>query len=164
MINQKIGQEANEANRGRGEQAGANRTSVGSGSAPGGPSGTVSTLTGQVQDVLDQQVMRGARTMANVAQSARRAARELENDAPQIAGLVRGMADRIEEYSRNLEYQSVTDIYQTASDFTRRQPALVFGAAALAGFLALRTLRSSRTSSAAGGRMSDPRGEEFHAS
>ena len=159
MSNQKTGQEAN---RGRGKQAGVNRG--GSGFAPSGPSGTASTLTGQVQDVLDQQVAKGARTMANVALSAKRAAGELENDAPQIAGLVRGMADRIEEYSRNLEHQSVTDLYQTASDFTRRQPALVFGAAALAGFLALRTLRSRQTSSAGGGRMSDPRGEEFHGS
>ena len=89
--------------------------------------------------------------MSNVARSAKRAAQELERDAPQIAGLVSGVADRVEEYSRTLEKQSVTDLYRTASDFTRRQPALVFGMAALAGFFALRTLKSSQTGSA--GRM-----------
>ena len=111
---------------------------------------------------LDQQVATGARTVTNVAHSARRAADELESDAPQIAGLVRSMANRVEEYSRNLENQSVTDIYQTASDFTRRQPAVVFGVAALAGFFALRTLKSSSTSSGSGRRAS--RSDEFHGS
>jgi hypothetical protein len=32
---------------------------------------------------------------------------------------------------------------RTASDFTRRQPALVFGLASLAGFVLLRVLKSS---------------------
>jgi hypothetical protein len=125
------------------------------------------TMASQVQEVLDLQVAKGARIVSNVAHSARRAAKDLEADTPQIAGLVRGVAERLEDYSRNLEHQSVTDIYEAASDFTRRQPALVFGVAALAGFFTLRTLRSSQTGSAAGGvgrRGSDLRREEFHGS
>jgi hypothetical protein len=119
-----------------------------SGSARKPPqSGSSSTVVSEVQGVLDQQVVRGARTITNVARSAKRAADALENDAPQIAVLVRGVADRIEEYSRDLENQSITDLYQAASDLTRRQPALVFGVAALTGFLALRAVKSSRTSS-----------------
>ena len=102
--------------------------------------------------------------ITNVARSARRAADELETDAPQIAGLVRGAADRVEEYSRSLETQSVTHIYQSASEFTRRQPAIVFSLGALAGFFALRTFRSSSTNSARGRPVSSPRGEEFHGS
>lgn len=113
------------------------------GNRPSADTGMSATVTSQVQDVLDQQVIRGAKTITNVAQSARRAADELESDAPQIAGLVRGIADRVEEYSHQLENQSITDIYQSASDFTRRQPAVVFGIAALTGFLALRTLKSA---------------------
>jgi ElaB/YqjD/DUF883 family membrane-anchored ribosome-binding protein len=96
-----------------------------------------------MQDVLDQQVVKGAKMMGNVANSTRRAAEELQTDAPQLAGLVRGMADRLQDYSRNLENQSAADMYRAASDFTRQQPAVVFGLAALAGFLALRTFRSS---------------------
>jgi ElaB/YqjD/DUF883 family membrane-anchored ribosome-binding protein len=102
-----------------------------------------STLTSQVQDALDQQVVKGAKMMSNVANSTRRAADELQTDAPQLAGLVRGMADRLQDYSRDLENQSAADMYRAASDFTRQQPAVVFGLAALAGFLALRTFRSS---------------------
>ena len=163
MSNQNFGQEPSQPSRGRAKQAGADRMS-GSGSAPNKRSGTASTVTSQVQGALDQQVVRGARMMTNVAHSAKRAADELETDAPQIAGLVRGMADRVEEYSRNLEHQSVTDIYQAASDFTRRQPAVVFGVAALAGFFALRTLKSSQTSPSSGTRASSPGREEFHGS
>jgi hypothetical protein len=124
-----------------------------------------SSITSQVQEVLDQQVVKGAKVVSNVANSARRAADELETDTPQLADLVRGMADRLQDYSRNLESQSVTDIYRAASDFTRRQPAVVFGLGALAGFFALRMFKS--TSSDAGTergarRTNDMTGEEFH--
>jgi hypothetical protein len=164
MSNQKFGQEPSQPSRARAKQAGADRM-TGSGSAPNQRGATASTVTSQVQGALDQQVVRGARMMTNVAHSARRAADELETDAPQIAGLVRGMADRVEEYSRDLGNQSVTDLYQAASDFTRRQPALVFGIAALAGFFALRTIKSSSTSSTGSERRaSSPRSEEFYGS
>jgi hypothetical protein len=109
---------------------------------------SASPISSQVQGVLDQQVVKGAKVVSNVANSVRRAANELETDAPQLAGLVRGMADQLQDYSRNLEEQSVTDIYRGASDFTRQQPAIVFGLAALAGFFALRTLKSSSSDAA----------------
>ncbi len=126
---------------------------------------SASTITSQVQDVLDQQVVKGAKTLSNVANSARRAAEELETDTPQLAGLVRGIADRLQDYSRNLESQSVSDLYREASDFTRRQPAVVFGIAALAGFFALRTFKSGSTSGPAQGkRASGPQSQEFHGS
>jgi hypothetical protein len=125
------------------------------------------TISNQVQGLLDQQVVKGAKVASNVANSARRAADELETDTPQLANLVRGIADRLQDYSRNLENQSATDIYRTASDFTRRQPAVVFSLAALAGFFALRTFKSS--SSDAGNARGSRRthnviGEEFHGS
>lgn len=106
-------------------------------------SGMASTLTSEVQDALDHQLGRGARVMTNVAQSARTAAEKLETDSPQIATLVRSVADRVEAYSRDLERKSVTDLYQETADFTRRNPALIFGIAALTGFFALRTIKSS---------------------
>jgi hypothetical protein len=138
----------------------------GGGFAQDQESGADSTITSQVQGALDQQITRGAIMMTNVARSARRAADELDTDAPQVAGLVRGVADQVEQYSRSLENQSVTDVYQAASDFTRRQPAVVFGIAALAGFFALRTLKSSSTSSRKGSRDSQSREfrGEFHGS
>jgi hypothetical protein len=147
----------------RGEEDAVNPTS-GDRRKTSSATGGAATITSQVQDALDQQVVKGAKTITNVARSARRAADELENDAPQVAGLVRGVADRVEEYSRRLENQSANDIYQAANDFTRRQPAVVFGVAALAGFFALRTIKSSSTRAEGGSRVRSQGGEEFHGS
>ena len=144
-------------------QGGTARRSA-SGSASSQQSGDLSTITSQVQGVLDDQVVRGAKMVSNVAQSTKVAADELETNAPQIAGLVRGVADRLEDYSRNLENQSVTELYMAATDFTRRQPALVFGMAALAGFFALRTLKSSQSSPASRTQTGNQRGTQFHGS
>src|ERR1041384_6903153 len=125
--------------------------------------GMATNITSQMQGVLDQQVVKGAKMMSNVANSTRRAADELQTDAPQFARLVRGMADRLQDYSRNLENQSAADLYRAASDFTRQQPAVVFGLAALVGFFALRTFRSSSSEhrTAKCGRMNTT-GGEFH--
>jgi ElaB/YqjD/DUF883 family membrane-anchored ribosome-binding protein len=128
---------------------------------------SASTIISQVQELLDQQVVKGAKTVSNIASSAKRAADELETEAPQLAGLVRGMADRLQDYSRDLEDKSVTDIYRAASDFTRQQPAIVFGLGALAGFLALRTFKSNSSGPGAvrsGQRANDMSGEASHGS
>ena len=142
MANQRFGTESSQPAKAKSAAAG---TISRTGGVKQTAAESASTMVSQVQGVLDQQVTKGARIVSNVANSARRAAKELETETPQIAGLVRGMADQLEDYSRNLEHQSVSDIYQAASNFTRQQPALVFGVAALAGFFTLRTLRSSPT-------------------
>jgi hypothetical protein len=84
----------------------------------------------------------------HVVESARAAAERLDQNAPQLAGLVRNAADRAEEFSQDLRDQSVGDLIRMASDFTRKQPALVFGLASLAGFLAFRVLKSRPPESA----------------
>ena len=101
------------------------------------------TVTSGVKQLLDRQVKGGAEMLGTVARSANRAAEDLERDAPQVAGLVRTFAGRMDEYADQLRAQSFDQLARNASDFTRRQPALVFGLAALAGFFALRTLKSS---------------------
>jgi ElaB/YqjD/DUF883 family membrane-anchored ribosome-binding protein len=96
---------------------------------------------------LNQQVASGAELAGHVADSARCAADSLDRNAPQLADLMRGAAKKVEELSRDLQGQTVDDLMQTASDFTRRQPAVVFGLASLAGFLLLRVLKSNPPSS-----------------
>ena len=162
MGKQRFGQESSQ--RGGRSGAAGSRTS-GSSSARNQEGGVATTVTSQVQDALDQQVVRGARTITNVARSARRAANELETDAPQIAGLVRGVADRVEEYSRSLETQSVTDIYQAASDFTRRQPASCLRCSSACWvFRAENVSGVAQQASERGRPASSARGEEFHGS
>jgi hypothetical protein len=104
---------------------------------------TAATVTSHVKQLLDRQVEGGAQMLGSVARSANRAAEDLERDAPQIAGLARAFASRVDEYADQLRSQSFDEVVKNASDFTRRQPALVFGLATLAGFFALRILKSS---------------------
>jgi hypothetical protein len=92
---------------------------------------------------LNMQVSSGSDLAGHVAQSVRCAADSLDSNAPQLAGLARGAAERVEQFSRDIRGQTVEDLVRTASEFTRRQPALVFGLASLAGFLAFRVLKSS---------------------
>jgi hypothetical protein len=102
-----------------------------------------SDATKQAKGFLNMQVTAGADMVDHVAESARAAAESLDQNAPQLAGLMRNAADRVEEFSEGLRDQTVDELLRTASDFTRKQPALVFGLASLAGFLAFRVLKSS---------------------
>jgi ElaB/YqjD/DUF883 family membrane-anchored ribosome-binding protein len=163
MSNQRSGQQSNQFSTGGG-RSGAVGAQMSGRSSPNQRESAAAPIISQLQAAMDEQVVRGAQSMTTVAKSARRAADELETAAPQIAGLVRGVADRVEDYSRNLETQSAADIYEAASDFTRRQPAVVFGLAALAGFFALRTIKNSSTRSGRGSPVNSSRGEEFHGS
>jgi ElaB/YqjD/DUF883 family membrane-anchored ribosome-binding protein len=112
------------------------------GQAKQAASSLASDATKQAKGFLNMQVTAGADMVDHVVDSARIAAENLEQEAPQLAGLVRSVADRAEEFSQDLRGQTVEGIIRTASDFTRKQPALVFGLASLVGFLAFRVLKS----------------------
>lgn len=111
------------------------------------------TVTQQTKRLLDGQLGAGADLIAAVAGATRRASSDLEQQSPQVAKLVHSIADRVDTYSDQLRDQSVDDLVRAASQFTRQQPALVFGLAALAGFFALRVVRAAPASSTA---MSSP--------
>jgi hypothetical protein len=96
---------------------------------------------------LNQQVSAGADLVGHVADSVKSAADNLETASPQLAGLVRDAASRVSTFSDDLRGQSVDDLIRTATAFTRRQPALVFGLASLAGFFAFRVLKASQPNS-----------------
>jgi ABC-type transporter Mla subunit MlaD len=110
-------------------------------------SDTASTVTQQVKDLLNGQVGAGAQAVDQLARATKRAAEELQTSSPQFAGLVRALADRTETYADGLRDQSVDQLLKGATDFTRRQPALVFGMAAVAGFFAFRLLKTAPTPS-----------------
>jgi ElaB/YqjD/DUF883 family membrane-anchored ribosome-binding protein len=111
---------------------------------------------------LNQQVVSGADLVSHVADSAKCAADNLEDKAPQLAELVRDAAGRVEEFSHEVRSKTVDELLRNASEVTRRQPALVFGCASLAGFFLFRLLKakpdtSSREPSA------PSRLDEYHA-
>lgn len=104
---------------------------------------TVSTVSREARDLLDKQVGRGASFLGNIGTSITAAAGELESASPQMAGLVRSMGERIDAYSSELEGQTVDGVIRSAGDLARRQPAVVFGVTALAGFLVMRAIKST---------------------
>jgi hypothetical protein len=109
---------------------------------------------------LNSQVAAGADLAGHVADSVRSAADKLEPNAPQLAGLVRGAAEGVEGFSRELREQSVQDLWRTASNFTRKQPAVVFGLASLAAFLLFRVLKADSSDGERSGRQY-PRGQSY---
>jgi ElaB/YqjD/DUF883 family membrane-anchored ribosome-binding protein len=104
---------------------------------------TASTMGDEVKTILDRQLGTGATMAGQFASSIRIAADDLSRESPMLAGLVRGFADRVDGYAQDLQDQTVDQVMRAASDFTRKQPALVFGLAALAGFFVLRTFKSA---------------------
>ena len=107
-------------------------------------SATASTVTQNVKDLLDRQIGSGADLAGHFAHSVRLAADDLAKESPMVAGFVRSLANTVEGYAGGMQEQTVDQLARTASDFTRREPALVFGLAALAGFFVFRTIKSSR--------------------
>ncbi len=89
---------------------------------------------------LDEQVGSGADLMEDVANSVRSAADELERSSPRLAGFARSAAGTIETYADSMRNRSVDELLRAGTKFARKQPALVFGAAALAGFALYRVL------------------------
>jgi hypothetical protein len=104
--------------------------------------GDVASSAGsQMKDALDRQVGTGAGILGDVARSVHQAANDLDQSSPLVGDLMRGLAGRMSGYADDLRGQTSDDLLRAASDLTRRQPALVFGLAALAGFFAFRTLK-----------------------
>jgi hypothetical protein len=101
------------------------------------------TMSDQVIGALNDQLGVGAKSANRFASSMRGAAHDLDHDNPMLAGLVRGFAHNVDRYAESLQDQTVEQLVKDTSDLTRRQPALVFGLAALAGFFAFRTFKSA---------------------
>lgn len=104
---------------------------------------TASSIKDQMQTALDGQVESGAAYIGHAASSVRTASADLSNNAPMLANLAEAAADKLDEYANGLKGKSVDELWSEATSFARRQPALVFGLAAVAGFLTYRTLKSS---------------------
>ena len=90
---------------------------------------------------LSNQVEAGADFLGHIGRSATAAADTLEADAPQLAGLVRGMAASVADLSNTVRGQTPEALLETASTYVRQNPALVLSAAAVCGFAVTRLLQ-----------------------
>jgi hypothetical protein len=102
-----------------------------------------SAATERAKGAVEERIAGGADLLGQVAASVRVAARELDPDAPQLAGFAREAAERIDDFSRQVRDKTVEELLETSSDFARRQPALLFGAAAACGFLLFRMIKTA---------------------
>ena len=101
------------------------------------------------------QVEVGADFLGHIGRSATAAADTLEAEAPQLAGVMRGMATSVGDLSNVMRGQSPGALLETASTYVRQNPALVLSAAAVCGFALSRLLQggtwNGSRSGAAGG-------------
>jgi hypothetical protein len=106
---------------------------------------TASSMTDSVIGLLNEQIVTGAASAGRLADAMRVAAHDLSKESPLLAGVVRTFAGNVDGYAGRLENQTVEQLTKSASDYTRQQPALVFGLAAIAGFLAFRTFKNAQS-------------------
>jgi len=99
------------------------------------------------KSMLDSRVEAGATIVGQFASSVRLAADDLERTSPTVSKVVLGFAQTVENFAEDLRGQTAEQLVRSASGFTRRQPALAFGIAVLAGFVGFRTLRNATTGS-----------------
>lgn len=106
----------------------------------------------KLMDTAERQKAAGADYVNGVADAVRRAANEFEDQVPQAAEYIRYAADQINSVSDSLRRRDVGQMLSDVQSFARRQPTAFLGLSLLAGFAAVRFLRSSAPGgSSAGG-------------
>lgn len=100
---------------------------------------------------VGNQVEAGADFLGHIGRSATAAADTLEADAPQLAGIVRGMATSVSDLSKKVRGQSPEALLDTASTYVRQNPGLVLSAAAVCGFALTRLLQGGTWSGSRAG-------------
>jgi hypothetical protein len=88
-------------------------------------------------------VTRGADAMQGFARAIESAAASLEPQSPQIARRVRGVADRVDEFSTSIRGRSLRELLDAAQDLARKQPTAFIAGAVVAGFALGRFVTSS---------------------
>ena len=102
-----------------------------------------SQATDRLKDTVSEQKSAGAEYIGTLAETMRRAAREFDNDLPVAGKYIRKAAAQVENVSDSIKTGDFNDLIRGARSFARRQPTAFLGLAALAGFAAVRFLKSS---------------------
>ena len=104
---------------------------------------TANAATDRFKDLLDKQMGNHISAAGILAGAMKRASGEIEEKSPLAARLVRRLSDTVEQFAETYEDETVEQLVRGVTDLTRRQPALVFGLAAVAGFLVFRTVKTA---------------------
>ena len=108
-----------------------------------------------LKEKVDDQKNAGAEYVGSLAETMRRAAREFDNDLPIAGSYIRKAAAQVESVSDSIRTGNFSDLLRETQSFARRQPTAFLGLAVLAGFGAVRFLKSS--AEASGGQQFDVR-------
>jgi hypothetical protein len=108
---------------------------------------TAGHLTDEVRTFSAEQKSMSADHIHGIADAVHVAARELEQRMPQAASLVHSTATQLDSAAQALRQRSINELLSDVGDFARREPALFFGGAVLAGFALSRFLMSSTSAS-----------------
>jgi len=106
-----------------------------------------SQATDRLKDKVSEQRGAGAEYVGTLAETIRRAAREFDNDLPIAGKYIRKAAAQVENVSDSIRTGDINDLVSSAQSFARRQPTAFLGMAVLAGFAAVRFLKSSSDTS-----------------
>ena len=111
----------------------------------------VSGASGKLRSAAEDQKNAGADFVTGIAAAVRRAAGEFDTQIPQAGEYIRRAADQIDNTSDAIRQRDLSELLDGVQDFARRQPTAFLGATVLAGFAAMRFLKSSKSSGAGGG-------------
>jgi len=100
----------------------------------------------RLRDTAEDKKNAGADFVSELAGAVRRAAGAFDDQIPQAANYIRQAAEQIDGASDALRQRHVGDLVEGVQDFARRQPTAFLGMTVLAGFAAVRFLKSSTSS------------------
>ena len=98
--------------------------------------------------MLGEQQKAAASGLGDFAGALRKAARDMRGDGKEapMSRMIESAADGLERFSGSLRDKDLSGVMRDVEGFARRQPVAFFGAAVLAGFVAVRFLKSSSPS------------------
>jgi hypothetical protein len=120
-----------------------------------------SQATDKLKESVEGQKNAGADYVGNLADTMRRCAREFDNDLPIAGAYIRKAAAQVESVSDQIKTGNLNDLVRGAQSFARRQPTAFLGLAVLAGFGAVRFLKSSAGNSNSSSQATDDFGAGY---
>ena len=96
------------------------------------------------RSMLDEQKHTAASGIGDLAAALRTSAKDLgSRNQPTIARMAECAAEGLEQVSGAIQRRDLDGLIRETESYARRQPVLFFGAAVIAGFLAVRFMKSS---------------------
>jgi hypothetical protein len=94
-------------------------------------------------EVASEKKDAGADQLQLLARAMQGASEAVQGDVPYVAGYIKSLSGSLEKVSADIRERDLDELGQTMTDFAKRNPALVFGGAILAGLALSRFLKSS---------------------